>query len=176
MMRRAKEAQKAGAEEPNIPLFYLNLRFDCETKRRWATLENMSKLLRDYEGEYHYLYCLVYSYSRQPNPTSEHFLLLPNAIRKVMETYLLFKVPGNNNFGAAIGQMAATVPEKPKFYALQKFAEMEGHGEDLTAITQPATLTIEEAHPAAQELIALIAATDQRHADEMRKLCEKVSG
>lgn len=133
----------------------------------------MSRLLRDYEGEYHYLYSVVYNFAEQPNPTSELFLLLPNAIRKGMDTYLLFKVPNNSNFGSAIEQMAKMVPNRPKYYALRKFVEMDGHSEDLTAITQPATLTIEEAHPAAQELIDLILATDKTHADQMKKLCDR---
>ncbi len=172
-MRKDREEEKKTGIKPDVPLYLLNLCFDVESKQRWATLESMGALLRDYEGEYHYLYSVVYHYARQPNPTSRLFLLLPNAIRKVMETYLLFKVPNNQNFSSAIDQIAKSVSNVPALHALRTFAELEGHGEDLSAITEPAVLTIEEAHPAAQELVALIEATDPTHAAEMKKLCER---
>ena len=89
-----------------------------------------------------------------------------------METFLLFKLPINSNFGSAIEQMAKKVKNKPAFHSLRKLAEIEGHGEDLSAITQPATLSIEEAHPAAQELMSLIQDIDEDHATEMEALCK----
>lgn len=171
-INNASEAKKERKREIPIPLYQLNLRCASDGKIRRATLENMSNLIRDYEGEYHYLYSIVFTYAEQDAPMAEPLLLLPNAIRKVLETFLAFKAPSTHNLKSAIEAIKAEIDNPPSFASLERFADIESHGDNISSLTEPAILTIEEAHPVAIELIKFIGVVDERHHKMMKKLCK----
>lgn len=170
--RLVSEASAAKKQDAMIPLhvYQLNLRHSSATGERRATLENMSALMRDYEGEYHYLFSVVHAYASQPQPLEEPFLILPNAIRKVLETFVAFRAPNAQNLNTALDAMKKGVENAPTIDALQRFTSLESHGDDLASLTELAVATIEEAHPAAMELMDFIKAVDPVHYKAMGKI------
>lgn len=173
LIREASEAKKKNEPEIPIPLFQLTLRADPDGSNRTAKLENMSTLIRDYEGEYHYLYSMVHHYAVGTSPTNDPFLLLPNAMRRVLETFISFRAPSSQNLKSGINAIKDEVPNVPTLMALERFADMESHGDNLAALTNPATQTIEEAHPAAVELMKFIEVVDPEHHKVMTRLCNR---
>jgi wobble nucleotide-excising tRNase len=130
----------------------------------------MHSLVRDYESEYHFLYSVLHTFSAQQNPTAGPIYLLPNAIRKVLETFLSFKVPGMQNLSAGLQGILGKVSNKVDLKAVERFAETESHGLSLAALVEPSQKAIEEAHVAANALLAMIEEVDSDHAKAMRRL------
>ena len=95
LMRKASEAKRRNPPELiPVPLYQIHVRQTSDGRSRTALIGNMHTLVRDYESEYHFLYSVVQTFAVQEHPTAAPIYLLPNAIRKVLETFLSFKVPG----------------------------------------------------------------------------------
>lgn len=171
LVRKASEAAKNNKPKIPLPAYQLHVLSDLQTGQRRALLENMSKLLRDYEGEYHYLFSLVYCYAQQDKPLQEQMLLLPNAIRKVLETFVSFKVPSGRDLKSGLQAIRDEHKGMPAMTALENFSNIESHGLDVSALSEPAILTIEEAHPVAIELMDFIKRVDPDHFRKMKGLC-----
>ena len=171
LMRRASEAKrKTPPEVVPIPLYQIHVRQTPDGRARTALLDNMHSLVRDYESEYHFLYSVLHTFAAQENPTAGPIYLLPNAIRKVLETFLSFKVPGMQNLSAGLQGIQGKVSNKVDLKAVERFAETESHGLSLAALVEPSQKAIEEAHIAANALLAMIEQVDADHAEAMRRL------
>ncbi len=130
----------------------------------------MHVLVRDYESEYHFLYSVVHTFAAQEHPTAAPIYLLPNAIRKVLETFLSFKVPGMQNLSSGLDGIKGRVTDKISLCALERFAETESHGLSLSALVEPSQKAVEEAHVAARALLRIIEQLDSDHAKAMQRL------
>ncbi len=171
-IKEATKANKAGPVVKPIPLYQLTLLSNNDGSQRRSILENMSPLLRDYESEYHYLFAIVHHYSEQQKPTAEPFMLLPNAVRRVFETFLVFKAPGAASPGDAVNQINKDKTKVPALTGLRRFIDVESHGDNIASLTEPAVLSIEETHPAAMELMEFIKGADKLHYKMMIDLCK----
>jgi wobble nucleotide-excising tRNase len=61
---------------------------------RSASIQGLDPLLRDYESEYQYLFKKLYDFANSPTSGSlEGHYGLPNVARRVLETFLTFKLP-----------------------------------------------------------------------------------
>ena len=89
--------------------------------------------------------------------------LLPNAIRKVLETFLSFKVPGMQNLSSGLDAIKNRVSDKISLNAIERFAETESHGLSLSALVEPPQKAIEEAHVAARALLVIVEQLDVDH-------------
>jgi wobble nucleotide-excising tRNase len=136
---------------------------------RSAVIDNMHSLIRDYESEYHFLYSVIHTFAVQEHPTAAPIYLLPNAIRKVLETFLSFKVPGTQNLVSGLSAIKGRVTDKVSLAAIERFAETESHG-SVSALLEPSQKAIEEAHLAANALLSMIEELDPDHARAMRRL------
>ncbi len=103
LMRKASDAKRKNPPElVPIPLYQIHVRQTSDGGSRTALIANMHTLVRDYESEYHFLYSVVHTFAAQDHPTAAPIYLLPNAIRKVLETFLSFKVPGMQNLSSGL--------------------------------------------------------------------------
>ncbi len=67
--------------------------FLLERDRVGVHLKNESRFMRNYYDEYLYLFNKVVSFAINPNPNYDDSLTIANLARKVLESYLAFKVP-----------------------------------------------------------------------------------
>ena len=91
---------------------------------RSASMDVLDKLLREHESEYHYLFKLLHTF--QSDGTIESVYNVPNIARKVLDTFLMFRVPSSeSNFL----KMEALKPffDENKLTAIYKFANHESH-------------------------------------------------
>ena len=78
---------------PTASLYFLDIRLAAGGARS-ARIRPLPKLLRDYDSEYHYLFSLVILFIADEADNSHLGYILPNVMRKILEMFLTFKMPG----------------------------------------------------------------------------------
>lgn len=105
--------------------FYMMKNY-CDNNGRCAYLDKMDKELKEYESEYHYLFKKIYEF--QSDGTIEQSYPIPNIARKVLDTFLLFRVPsGDNIYNKLMKLQSATGFDKNKIIAIYKFVNDQSH-------------------------------------------------
>ncbi|MBL8271606.1 MAG: AAA family ATPase [Steroidobacter sp.] len=141
---------------------------------RACRLRELPKHIRDYESEYHYLVHLILRFASDPDE-SEYFFLLPNALRKVMDVFLAFRMPGPDGLGSKVNRLAGELEgsgiDPARIQALERLAQMESHADNLDDLVTFSNTTVEEVRAAAETLIELISTLDPRHWQTMKGLC-----
>lgn len=157
---------------PTAGLFFVNLRQDAEGKRS-SRIEPLPKLLRDYESEYHYLFQHVNRLAESEGLAYDHLYLMPNAMRKVLDIFLAFKVPGPDGLKSKLDTVMRTRPDfdANRLMALDRLVQMESHAESLDDLVAFSSMTIEESRDASQALIALMHDMDAAHLTRLQHLC-----
>jgi wobble nucleotide-excising tRNase len=99
----------------------------CETNGRCAFLDNMDKELQKYESEYHYLFKKLYEF--QSDGTIGQSYPIPNIARKVLDTFLLFRIPSgeNNIYKKLMKLQSSTGFDENKVTAIYKFVNDQSH-------------------------------------------------
>lgn len=157
---------------PTAGLFFVDLKQDAAGKRS-SRLEPLPKLLRDYESEYHYLFQHVKRLAESEDLAYDHLYLMPNAMRKVLDIFLAFKVPGPDGLKSKLDTVVRTRPDfdTSRLMALDRLVQLESHAESLDDLVAFSSMTIEEARDASQALIALMQAMDGAHLTRLQQLC-----
>lgn len=104
---------------------------------------------------------------------SEYFHMMPNVLRKVLEIFLAFKVPGSDNLLQKIGQIRESEFEldRDRLVALERLSQVESHSDSMDDLIGFSSMTIEETKSAAASLLDLIQKLDDFHARKMARLC-----
>jgi hypothetical protein len=79
---------------------------EAGTETRSSSIRIMPALIREYESEYHYLFHMVLEFSRSPYGKTEYFYFMPKALRKVLEIFLAFKLPGSEGLSSKVENVA----------------------------------------------------------------------
>lgn len=157
---------------PTAAMYFLDVRLGSDGKRS-AAIKPLPKLLRDYDSEYHYLFSLVLAFLAAEAENAHLGYVLPNVIRKVLELFLMFKLPGPDGLGSKLKHPSVRdcgVGEA-RINALYRLVELESHGDNLDDLVSFSAMTVEESRDAANALIALMASLDSPHLKRMRELC-----
>jgi hypothetical protein len=98
---------------------------------------------------------------------------MPNVIRRVLELFLAFKVPGTSPIRAKLDYMVKTFPEldKTRIAALERLSQVESHSDTLEDFLSHSSITIEEARDANAALLELMSIADAHHATCIRAQC-----
>ena len=122
-------------------LLFLDVKQSAAGAARTTSLGEMSKLLRDYDSEYHFLCMKVLEFEKTASAQSEYGFLMPNVIRRVLELFLAFKVPGTSPIKDKLDALSKihTGLDKTRLIALERLSQVESHSdtlEDLPLIHQ----------------------------------------
>lgn len=134
----------------------------------------MPRHIREYESEYQYLFHLVLKFVEAPDGQSGYFYVMPNALRKVLEIFLAFKLPGSGGLGSKIESIAKEEGnglDAGRILALERLVQLESHADNLDDLVTLSPMTVEETKDAANVLLALMDALDKPHYDKMRRIC-----
>lgn len=94
---------------------------------RIALITKLDKTLEEHESEYHYLFKKLYTYvSDGADGTIESAYNMPNMSRKLMETFLMFRVPNNQNYYDKLETLKNKSNDK-KLTAIYKFTNDQSH-------------------------------------------------
>lgn len=172
LKKKIENAERDG-KPSQAALYFLDVSFDPAASARNSSITKMPKLIRDYESEYHYLFHVAQQFSNDPNPQPERLYLMPNALRKVLEIFLAFKVPGPDG-------LASKIESKPvrdcgldhdRIRALDRLVQLESHADNLDDLVSLSSLTLEETKDAAISMFKLMEAMDKPHLDKLTSLC-----
>ncbi|WP_175692142.1 AAA family ATPase [Burkholderia ambifaria] len=150
-----------------ISHFYM-LAMKVEGGQRNAFLRVLDPLLHEYESEYHYLFRCVKDGAAMDAPKSlSEVYGLPNIARRLLESFLSFRVPGSA--GNLAQQMDTLIGDPAAKARIVRFLHTHSHMEqvvepehDLSVLSEaPAVLT---------DMLALIEENDKSHYDAMMKI------
>lgn len=105
----------------NVSSFYM-LSTNYINGSRCAEMSKIDQLLIDHESEYHYLFKKLYQF--QSDGTIESVYYIPNLARKVLDTFLMFRIPNNKNIYEKLEKLNF---DKNKKTAIYKFVNDQSH-------------------------------------------------
>lgn len=103
--------------------FYMIKNKDISTERV-AFLDELDKDLQNFESEYNYLFKLLHEF--QTDGTIASVYHMPNISRKVLETFLMFRVPNNSPIYSKLESLKSLFEEN-KITAIYKFTNDQSH-------------------------------------------------
>jgi wobble nucleotide-excising tRNase len=103
--------------------FYMIKNKDVSDERV-AFLDELDKDLQDFESEYNYLFNLIYKF--QSDGTIASVYHMPNIARKVLDTFLMFRVPNNDNTYDKL-ELLKSLFDEAKITAIYKFTNDQSH-------------------------------------------------
>ena len=130
--------------------------------RRNSRLAKLDRLLEDYETEYHYLFALVYraSHLGDENRDLQQYYYLPNVIRRLLEAFIEFKVPGK---GSPLRERLDELPfDSAKKERIRRFCDTHSHSRVIDEPEQDPVI-LGEARAVAQDVMELIREADEDH-------------
>jgi wobble nucleotide-excising tRNase len=105
---------------------YYMIKNRYDDNHRCAYIDIMDKELREYESEYHYLYKLLKLF--ESDGTIAQSYPIPNIARKVLETFLMFRVPNSDSIYDKLETIRTTTTFDPvKLTAIYKFTNDQSH-------------------------------------------------
>jgi wobble nucleotide-excising tRNase len=144
--------------------FYM-LRSYAEAEERCSTIQELDLFLREHESDYHYLFKRVVEASAlDVQLPLAHYYELPNLARRLLETYLAFKVPDEASLHARLAELAFDGGRKAR---IERFVQTHSHANHVGDANDDAA-ALAEAPAVMRDLLALIQATDGDHYARIR--------
>jgi wobble nucleotide-excising tRNase len=137
---------------------------------RCASLEPLDSLLHRFESEYHYLFKRVYDEAHRVESTSmEANYGIPNIARRVLETFLAFRMPGNpGELHQQLEQIQFDVAKKTR---ILRFLHTHSHYGQIAEPEHDLSV-LAETQPILQDLLELIRNVDPPHYEGMVALMD----
>lgn len=165
------EAAKRVRPRPEQPARFFMLHATSHEGRRAAKLGPMDPFLTKFESEYHYLFKRVYEASMQElGQGMEQHYGLPNMARRLLESYLAYRVPGRS--GDLRGKLSEIDGNEASKARVLRFLHTYSHGDVVAQPDHDPTILLET--PAVlRDLLKLLRQDDQRHYDQMVEMAQR---
>jgi wobble nucleotide-excising tRNase len=138
---------------------------------RYSVIDTLDPFLRNFESEYHYLFKRILDAAELPNGEPlQTYYELPNLARRLLESFLAFKIPNEKNLHSRLEAIDFDGPKKTRiirFLDTHSHAEQIGDGHDESS-------ALAEAPEVLQDLLALIQKHDGVHFDRMKQAARLV--
>jgi wobble nucleotide-excising tRNase len=161
------------ATPPTASLLFLDVKIPKGLDGRSTAIVEISKLLREYDSEYHYLVDHVLKFNASADPDYEYAYMMPNVLRRVLDVFLAFRCPGSAGFASKRGQLRkdhATL-DGERVAALERLVQLESHSDNIDDLIGFSSMTLEESKAATAALIAMMEAVDPTHLAGLQRLC-----
>ena len=155
-LNRGKKAER--------PARFYMLRTTLDGGRRGAVLTQLDPFLQRYESEYHYVFKRVMAEAERPAGLPlETYYEIPNLARRLLESFLAFKVPDATTLHARLEAVEFDGPKKTR---ILRFVDTHSHAEQIAEGHDDAS-GLAEAPAVLKDLIELLRKCDQSHFDAM---------
>lgn len=167
------KTRPADGKDPTATFLFLDVALPEGAKKRVAQITPLSKLLREYDSEYHFLFHHVLRFTDAGEDYSEYAYMMPNVLRRVLDVFLAFKCPGNDGLKGKVQKLCDDHPDldRTRMTALERLSQVESHSENLDDLISFSTMTLEETRDATQALMAMMAHVDAGHFKALKKIC-----
>jgi wobble nucleotide-excising tRNase len=171
--RRVSRAEDNGGKPPTAAFHFIDVKMPKGERKRSASLVEMSRLLREYDSEYHYLFSQVLAFAQNPDGYHDQGYMMPNVLRRVLDVFLAFKCPGSSGLPGQIAKLCADYPalDKDRLVALERLAQVESHSNSLDDLLTFSTMALEETKAATAALLAMMETVDSGHLQSLKRLC-----
>lgn len=143
---------------------YYMLQCDPGVNGRSSRIAELDALLLSYESDYHYLFKKVLEGSEMPAQLPlEAYYQLPNIARRMLETFVAFKVPSSKSFHAKLDKLPGDPAMKARIY---QFVQAFSHDDAIGDEGQGA-LALAEGPAVLKALLQLVRDTDVDHYTQM---------
>lgn len=160
-------------KEPTATFLFIDVTIPEGQPRRSSTIIEMSKLLREYDSEYHFLFSHVLRLVEQPEAYDDHGYMIPNVIRRVLDVFLAFKCPGGGGLPSHLDKLCNDYPilDRERLASLERLAQVESHSDNIDDLLSCSTMTLEETKGAAAALFDMMETVDSKHLERLKNLC-----
>lgn len=157
-------------------LLFMDVKIPAATGRRTSTIVEMPAQLRGFDSEYHFLCYKMLQLEAAGDGESEYWFMMPNVIRRVLEIFLAFKVPGSHPISQKLDTLGKKLTnfDKVRIVALERLTQVESHSDSLEDLIAHSSMTVEETRDANAAMLALMLAADDDHAKAIRSQCKGV--
>lgn len=177
-MNEFRKAWKSKAKprqgvDPTATFLFIDVTVAEGQDRRTSTIVEMSKLLREYDSEYHFLFSHVLRFVERPEAYDDHGYMIPNVIRRVLDVFLAFKCPGGGGLPSQLEKLCKDYPtlDREKLAALERLTQVESHSDNVDDLLSFSTMTLEETREAATTLFTMMEEVDAKHLVRLKGLC-----
>lgn len=169
-----KRAYPEDGKPATAGLFFLDVRVPEASNRRLSQIIEMPKHLRSYDSEYHFLCSKSFEFEAAGNGYSDIWFMMPNVIRRILEIFLAFKVPGTHSVKEKLINLAKTLDDidEVRIRALERLVQVESHSDSLDDLISISSMNVEETRDANAALLLFMAKADPGHAKAIRKQCQ----
>tara|TARA_R100001244_G_scaffold132319_1_gene108086 strand:- start:5539 stop:7836 length:2298 start_codon:yes stop_codon:yes gene_type:complete len=167
------KARPSDGRDPTATFLFIDVAIPGGQVRRSSTIVEMSKLLREYDSEYHFLFSHVLRFAEQADAYDDHGYMIPNVLRRVLDVFLAFKCPGGSGLSNQLDKLCADYPylDRDRLAALERLAQVESHSDNLDDLLSFSSMTLEETRTAAGALLAMMEHVDKEHLANLKRLC-----
>ena len=167
------KARPPEGKDPTATFLFIDVTIPEGQVRRSSTIVEMSKLLREYDSEYHFLFSHVLRFVKQAEAYDDHGYMIPNVLRRVLDIFLAFKCPGGSGLPNQLDKLCADYPDldRDRLAALERLAQVESHSDNLDDLLSFSTMTLEETRTAVDALLAMMEHVDTKHLANLKRLC-----
>jgi len=160
-MELKKRKDKSCAE-----YFMLNTSSNDEMRR--SAIEPLNELISNHVSEYHYLFSLVLEHA-DGNKSLNELFLMPNVARRLLEAFYSFRNPSTGSLSTKI------LPgfDKTKRQRILRFAHHFSHADIIATEAKDDFSFLAETQEFLQDVLLLIKEEDDRHFEDMKKICIK---
>lgn len=172
-MNEVKKWLRNRVKNGTATLLFLDVVQDVRADTRASSIKIMPTLIREYDSEYQYLFHLVLQFVQSPDGQTDYFYLMPNALRKLLDIFLAFKLPGSEGLSNKVDNIANSGHDldPARIRALDRLVQLESHADNLDDLVTFSSMTIEETRDAADALLALMETLDKSHYDRLCHIC-----
>lgn len=167
------KARPVDGKDPTATFLFIDVTMQNAGMRRSSAIVEMSKLLREYDSEYHFLFSHILRFIESTDIYDEHGYMIPNVMRRVLDVFLAFKCPGSSGLTGQMAKLYADYPglDRDKLTALERLAQVESHSDNLDDLLSFSSMTLEETRAAAGALIEMMDCVDGKHLAALKRLC-----
>ncbi|MEQ9347241.1 MAG: AAA family ATPase [Thalassospira sp.] len=174
-MNEVRKAWKGRAisDNPTASLMFIDVTVPAGESRRYSSIGQMSRLLREYDSEYHFLFSHILKFTDDSDAYDDHGYMLPNVLRRVLDVFMAFKAPGIVGLKQQIEYVCREYPDldRDRLLALERLSQVESHSDNLDDLLTFSSMTLEETRNAAHALFEMMEKVDGRHLARLKRLC-----
>lgn len=160
-------------EESTATFLFIDVALPVGQTKRVASFVEMSKLLREYDSEYHFLFHHVLKFAEAGDGYYDYSYMIPNILRRVLDIFLAFKCPGNSGLPGKLDQICKDYSDldRDRLGALERLSQVESHSDNLDDLISFSSMTLEESKEATTALLVMMEKIDPLHVAGLRHLC-----
>ena len=136
-----------------------------ENSTRKSAIIKIDKLLIDYESEYHFLFSVLYKFTKEQKKHLVEMYPLPNIARKFLESFLAFRIPLGSREPSIYQRLNRIDFDSKKKERIRRFVETHSHPRYESGVQDFDMTILGETPDILNDLLELVEHEDKKHYD-----------